>query len=205
MIEGNHYDTIYQEHYCYFLFSTVERIFAAHGITIFDVEELPTHGGSLRVYGRHTQDASRPVSGKVAAVRQREIDGGLHRLATYRAFAQRVAETKRQLLEFLIRAKRSGKSVAAYGAPGKGNTLLNYCGIREDFLDYAVDRNPYKHGKFLPGTHIPVFDPSKIEHTRPDYILILPWNLKGEIMEQLAHAREWGAQFVVPIPEVTVC
>lgn len=203
-MNGNQFDSIYQEHYCYYSFYTVEKIFAAHGITLFDVEDLTTHGGSLRIYGRHTQDRSKPVTPAVHATRQREIDAGLTRVDTYRAFAEKVAATKRNLLDFLIQAKRAGKSVAAYGAPGKGNTLLNYCGIREDFIDYAVDRNPYKHGKFLPGTHIPVFPPQKIAETRPDFVLILPWNLQDEIVQQLQYVREWGAKFVVPNPELTV-
>ena len=205
LIEGNQFDTIYQEHYCYFSFVTVERIFAEHGMTLFDVEEITTHGGSLRIYARHTENECLPVLPAVAEMRERELAAGYTRLETYRTFAENVAETKRKLLEFLIQAKRDGKQVAAYGAPGKGNTLLNYCGIREDFLDYAVDRNPYKHGKFLPGTRIPVFPTEKIAETRPDYVLILPWNLKDEIVEQLEYIREWGAEFVVPIPELTVC
>jgi hypothetical protein len=204
MIEGNQFDTIYQEHYCYFSFSTVERVLAAHGLTIFDIEELPTHGGSLRIYARHTENAGRPVLESVASMRDWERSLGYDRLDVYLQFAERVAETKRKLLEFLIGARRAGKRIAAYGAPGKGNTLLNYCGIREDFLDYAVDRNPYKHFKHLPGTHIGVFPPEKIRQTRPDYILILPWNLKEEIMRQLAYVRDWGAKFVVPIPELTI-
>jgi len=205
LIEGNQFDTIYQEHYCYFSFFTLERIFASHGITLFDVEELATHGGSLRIFGRHTQYAGIPVTPAVAAMRRRELEKGFDRLETYQAFAERVAEVKRSLLEFLIKARREGKHIAAYGAPGKGNTLLNYCGIREDFVDYAVDRNPYKHGRFLPGTHIPVFAPERIAQTRPDFVLILPWNLKEEIVKQLAYVREWGAQFVVPIPQLTIC
>jgi hypothetical protein len=204
MIEGNQFDTIYQEHYCYFSLLAVSQVFEAHGLTIFDVEELPTHGGSLRIYARPTEDASRPVTDAVKTLDARERELGYDRLETYRAFAEQVAETKRQLLDFLIRAKRDGKSVAGYGAPGKGNTLLNYCGVRQDFVDYTVDRNPYKHGKFLPGTHIPVFPPDRIAETRPDYVLILPWNLKDEIMEQLAYIREWGGRFVVPIPALTV-
>lgn len=205
LIESNQFDTIYQEHYCYFSFTTIERIFAAHGITLFDVEVLPTHGGSLRIYGRHTDHTALPVAVSVEAIRHRESVKGFHRLETYRAFAERVAEVKRGLLDFLIQARRQGKRIAAYGAPGKGNTLLNFCGIREDFVDYAVDRNPYKHGRYLPGTHIPVFAPEKIAETRPDYLLILPWNLKEEITNQLAYVREWGAKFVVPIPELEIC
>jgi len=204
LIEGNQFDTIYQEHYCYYSLITLEKVFAAHGLTIFDVDELTTHGGSLRIYVRHTPHQALPVSDAVTNIRQRELDGGYDRMDTYRAFAEQVAETKRGLLDFLIRAKREGKRVAGYGAPGKGNTLLNYCGVREDFLDYVVDRNPYKHHKFLPGTHIPVFPPEKLAETKPDYILILPWNLRQEISQQLEYTREWGAQLVVPIPELTV-
>jgi SAM-dependent methyltransferase len=206
LVEGNQFDTIYHEHFSYFSFLTAERIFAAHQLTVFDVEELWTHGGSLRLYVRHAADDSRPVTSNVAALRAREEKAGYRdpTSETYANFEQRVQETKRNLLEFLIDAKRMGKSVAGYGAPGKGNTLLNYCGIRSDFLDFTVDRNPYKHGKFLPGTHIPIHPPSEIEATRPDYILIRPWNLENEIITQLAHVREWGARFVVPIPILAV-
>lgn len=204
LVEGNQFDTIYHEHFSYFSFVTAEKIFAAHSITLFDVEELPTHGGSLRIYGRHTADLSKPVSERVHALRAREEADGTTVLAYYTAFAEQVKETKRKLLDFLITARQAGKIVAGYGAPGKGNTLLNYCGVRTDFLDYTVDRNPYKQGKFLPGTHIPIFAPDKIQETQPDYLLILPWNFKEEIMEQVSHIRDWGGQFVVPIPEVTV-
>lgn len=200
----NQFDTIYHEHFSYFSFYTVEKVFAAHGIVLFDVEELPTHGGSLRIFGRHVNDVSKPVSDRVHALRQREIDDGVTDLATYRDFAEQVCETKRKLLEFLIRAKREGKTVVGYGAPGKGNTLLNYCGIRQDFVDYTVDRNPYKQGKFTPGTRIPIHHPDRIRETKPDYILILPWNLTEEICKQMDFVREWGGQFVVPIPEVNV-
>jgi hypothetical protein len=181
---------------------TVEQIFAAHGLVLFDVEELWTHGGSLRIYARHAGDDARPVVPRVHALRAREREARLDSLDRYSAFTERVYETKRRLLEFLISAKRNGKSIAGYGAPGKGNTLLNYCGIRTDFLDYTVDRNPHKHGKFLPGTRIPIHHPEKIKETRPDYLLILPWNLKDEIMQQMAEVRAWGGQFVVPIPEL---
>ena len=204
LMEENQFDTIYHEHFSYFSFLTAERIFAAHGLTLFDVEELPTHGGSLRVYGRHAEDSSKPVSERAAQLKAREERAGFDRVDTYASFTEQVHETKRGLLEFLIGARRNGKRVAGYGAPGKGNTLLNYCGIRTDFLDYTVDRNPYKHGRFLPGTHIPIHPPEKIKETRPDYVLILPWNLKDEIMEQLAYIRNWGGQFVVPIPDVKV-
>jgi SAM-dependent methyltransferase len=205
LMQGNQFDTIYHEHFSYFSLLTVEQIFAAHGLTVFDVDEIPTHGGSLRIYGRHTDDESRPVSDAVGALRAREELAGLNGLQAYSAFDEQVKETKRKLLEFLIAARRAGKSVAGYGAPGKGNTLLNYCGIRSDFLEYTVDRNPYKHYRFLPGTHIPIFPPERIQQTRPDYVLILPWNLKDEIVEQLSYIREWGGRCVVPIPEVQVC
>jgi SAM-dependent methyltransferase len=201
LIEGNQFDTIYHEHFGYFSLLAVEAIFAAHGLTIFDVEELWTHGGSLRIYARPTADASRPVGPRVGELRAREEGLGFRAMATYAAFEERVRETKRRILELLITAKRAGKRIAGYGAPGKGNTLLNYCGIRTDFLDFTVDRNPYKHGRFLPGTHIPCFAPDRIDAEKPDYIFILPWNLKDEIMKQLAHTRAWGAQFIIPIPE----
>jgi len=204
LVEGNQFDTIYHEHFSYFSFITAEKIFAAHGLTLFDVEELPTHGGSLRIYARHSEDGSKPVGERVLALRRREEEAGLTSMAYYTAFGEQVKETKRKLLEFLIQARRDGKSVAGYGAPGKGNTLLNYCGIRSDFLDYTVDRNPYKQGKFLPGTHIPIFHPDKIRETQPDYILILPWNFKDEIMQQLAFIRSWGGEFVVPVPEAKI-
>lgn len=204
LVEGNQFDTIYHEHFSYFSLVTTERIFAAHGLTIFDVDEIPTHGGSLRIYARHADDVARPVTDRVRALAALELELGLEGPEYYAAFSEQVKETKRGLLSFLIEARRSGKSVAGYGAPGKGNTLLNYCGIRTDLLDYTVDRNPHKHGKFLPGTHIPIYDPSRIDETQPDYILILPWNLKDEIIGQLAPARSWGARFVVPIPELTV-
>ena len=204
LMEENQLDTIYHEHFSYFSFITAEKIFAAHGLILFDVEELATHGGSLRIYARHAEDPSHLVSQRVTALRTREEAAGFTCLAHYFSFAEKAKETKRKLLEFLIHAKREGKSIAGYGAPGKGNTLLNYCGIRSDFLDYTVDRSPYKQGKFLPGTHIPIFHPDYIKQTCPDYVLILPWNVKEEIMEQMAFIREWGGQFVVPIPEVRV-
>src|SRR6266545_243220 len=204
LVEGNQFDTIYHEHYSYFSLLAVERIFAAHGLVVFDVEELWTHGGSLRIYARPVADTGRPVADRVLALRAREERLGYRDMATYHAFEEHVRDTKRKLLDLLIAAKRAGKRIAGYGAPGKGNTLLNYCGIRSDFLDFTVDRNPYKHGRFLPGTHIPIFPPSHLDETRPDYIFILPWNLKDEISAQLAHAREWGARFIVPIPEPTV-
>ena len=204
LMEENQFDTIYHEHFSYFSFLTVEKIFAAHGLTLFDVQELPTHGGSLRIFARHSEDASKPVGARVAELRVREESKGYASLETYARFAEQVKETKRKLLEFLIQAKRDGKKVAAYGAAAKGNTLLNYCAIRTDFLDYTVDRSPHKQGRFLPGTHIPVYSPDQIRKTRPDYLLILPWNLKDEIIQQNAYIRDWGGRFVVPIPELTV-
>jgi SAM-dependent methyltransferase len=204
LFNENQFDTIYHEHYCYFSLLTAEAIFARHGLTIFDVEELWTHGGSLRIYARHAADTSRPLTARLLALREREEAAGYKKLETYTRFELQVRETKRKLLELLISAKRAGKRVVGYGAPGKGNTLLNYCGIRTDFVDFTVDKNPYKQGKFLPGTHIPIHAPARIDEVKPDYILILPWNFKDEIMTQLAHTRSWGAKFIVPIPEATV-
>jgi len=205
LMERNQFDTIYHEHFSYLSLVSVSKIFAAHGLTLFDVEEIPTHGGSLRIYAGHSGDVTKRIAQCVSELKEREERAGFTRLDAYLSFTEKVKETKRKLLEFLITTKRQKKSIAGYGAPGKGNTLLNYCGIRTDFLDYVVDRNPYKQGKFLPGTHIPIFHPDKIRETRPDYLLILPWNLKSEVIEQNSHIREWGGRFVVPIPEVEVC
>lgn len=204
LMEGNQFDTIYHEHFSYFSIIAVEKVFAAHGFTIFDVEQLHTHGGSLRIYCRHTEDLAKPILKHVSELRDREEAAGFTCLEKYFSFAEKVKETKRKLLDFLIKAKRAEKSIVGYGAPGKGNTLLNYCGIRTDFLDYTVDRNPYKQEKFLPGTHIPIFHPDKIKETKPDYVLILPWNLKDEIMQQLSFIKVWGGKFVIPIPEVKI-
>ena len=203
LILQNQFDTIYHEHFSYFSFLTVEKVFATHGLTLFDVEELPTHGGSLRIYGQHN-DGKKPVSDRVSLLKSKEIDAGLEQRSTYLGFGEQVKATKRHLLNFLIDIKNQGKSVVGYGAPAKGNTLLNYCGIRTDLLDYTVDRSPYKQDLFLPGTHIPIYHPDKIIETKPDYLLILPWNIKDEIIEQMSHIREWGGQFVVPIPQVEV-
>ena len=204
LMEQNQFDTIYHEHFSYLSFTVVERIFAHHGLTLFDVEELPTHGGSLRIHARQREDESKPVQAAVPALREREERLGFSRLETYRGFGERVKETKRALLGFLIDARRRGCTVVGYGAPGKGNTLLNYCGIRTDFLDFTVDRSPHKQGRYTPGTHIPILDPEAIRDARPDYVLILPWNLRPEIMEQLQYIREWGGKCVVPIPFVQV-
>jgi SAM-dependent methyltransferase len=204
LMTENQFDTIYHEHFSYFSYLSAEAIFARQGLTLFDVEELPTHGGSLRIYARHAEDEEKPLTQRARALREREIAAGLLRVETYANFGEQVKETKRKLLHFLIEAKRAGKKVVGYGAPGKGNTLLNYCGIRTDFIDFTVDRSTYKQGKFLPGTHIPIFAPEAIRQARPDYVLILPWNFKDEITNQMAHIREWGGRFVVPIPEVRI-
>ena len=204
LVEQSQFDTIYHEHFSYFSFTTAERVFAHHGMTLFDVEELPTHGGSLRIYARHSEDASKPTSARVDELREREQRLGYGDLALYESFSDKVKEVKRNLLSFLIEAKRRGEVIVGYGAPAKGNTLLNYCGIRTDMIEYTVDRNPHKQNHLLPGTRIPVYGPERIAQTRPDYVLILPWNLKDEIMKDLAYVREWGCRFVVPIPEVRV-
>jgi len=204
LIEQNQFDTIYHEHFSYFSFLTVEKVFAHHGIAVFDVEELPTHGGSLRIFGRHREDASKPIGDRAAALKEKEQRAGLDAIGAYTAFDDKVKRTKRRLLEFLVDIKNDGKRIVGYGAPAKGNTLLNYCGVRSDFLDFTVDRSPHKQGCYLPGTRIPVFHPDKIREVRPDYVLILPWNIRDEIMQQIAYVRDWGGRFVVPIPQVTV-
>jgi SAM-dependent methyltransferase len=204
LVEEVQFDTIYHEHYSYFSLLTTEKIFTFNELTVFDVEEISTHGGSLRIYVRHTEGDSRQVEKRVVDIREKEMLRGMEDLNYYSAFEKKVRETKGKILEFLIRAKRDEKTVVGYGAPGKGNILLGYCGIRTDFLDFTVDRNPYKQGKFLPGTHIPIFHPDKIKEYRPDYVMILPWNLKSEIMEQLAYIKEWGGKFIIPIPEFQI-
>jgi hypothetical protein len=204
LIANNQYDTIYHEHFSYFSFLTVSKIFESHGLVLFDVEEIPTHGGSLRIYGRHKEDTTKPIGPRAKELLQRELALGFGKIETYANFGLKVEATKRRLLAFLVEARNAGRSVVGYGAPGKGNTLLNYCGIRTDFLDYTVDRNPYKHGRFTPGTHIPIYPPDRIRETRPDYVLILPWNVKDEVMTQMAYIRDWGGKFVVPIPDVAI-
>ena len=204
LINQNQFDTIYHEHFSYFSFLTVEQIFAAHGLTLFDVEELSTHGGSLRIYGRHSENTNLIVTDHVANLKAKEIAANLDQIDTYADFTKQVESIKRQLLTFLIKAKNEGKSVVGYGAPAKGNTLLNYCGIRTDLVDYTVDRSPHKQGLFLPGTHIPIVSPDRIAETKPDYLLILPWNLRSEIIEQMAHIRDWDGKFVVPIPQLEI-
>ena len=200
----NQFDTIYHEHFSYISFVVAERVFAKHGLTLFDVDEIPTHGGSLRIYARHAANTKLAVTEKVSDLRARERAAGLERAETYQSFAEQVRATKRSLLKFLIQAKEQGKRVVGYGAPAKGNTLLNYCGVRSDLLEFTVDRSPHKQGRFLPGVHIPILAPEAIAQARPDYVLILPWNLKDEIVAQLAGIRSWGGRFVVPIPETRV-
>ena len=204
LMEGNQFDTIYHEHFSYFSFYTARQILAMHGLKIFDVDELRTHGGSLRIYCCHNHDFTRSEHPRALKLQTRENVAGIERLDHYLSFSRQVEYTKRQLLKFLISAKDEGKSIAAYGAPAKGNTLLNYCGIRTDFIDFTVDRSPHKQGQFLPGTHIPIHHPDSIRLRKPDYLLILPWNLREEIIGQMEFIREWGGQFVVPIPEVRV-
>ena len=203
LMAENQFDTIYHEHFSYFSLVTIERLAARHGLRLIDVEELPTHGGSLRVYLAHAGSA-RPTSRRVPDLLARERRLGFCDVASYAAFAEQVRRTKRRLLSFLIAAKDAGKSICGYGAPGKGNTLLNYCGIGPDFLDFTVDRNPYKQGQFTPGMRIPIHPVEAIDAARPDYVLILPWNLRDEIVHQMRHIAEWGGKFVVPIPEVAI-
>ncbi len=202
LIEKREFDTIYHEHYSYWSVLVVERLFAEHGLELFDVEELPTHGGSLRIYARRAGDGE--PGDRVEEIKERERAAGLDQLETYRAFNEAVRGVKRDVLDFLIQAKREGKSIAAYGAAAKGTTLLNYCGVGSEFVDYVLDRNPHKQGTLLPGVRIPIHPPEHALETRPDYLLILVWNLKDEIVEQMAHIREWGGRFVVPVPEVEV-
>lgn len=204
LMEQNQFDTIYHEHFSYFSFIAVEQVFARHGMKLFDVEELPTHGGSLRIYACHDQDASKPIGTRVRELKSREEATGFGRLDHYLSFGPQVEATKRKLLSFLISARQEGKRVVGYGAPAKGNTLLNYCGVRTDLIDYTVDRSPHKQGHFLPGVHIPIYAPEQIRQTHPDYLLILPWNLREEVMQQMSCIREWGGKFVLPIPEVKV-
>jgi SAM-dependent methyltransferase len=204
LIEWNEFDTIYHEHFSYFSLLTTVRILEAHGMKVFDVEELSTHGGSLRVYASRVENATHEVQASVARLIEAEKKAGLSSAEGYERFAEQVKETKFAFVEFLLSAARQGQKVAGYGAPGKSATLLHYCGIGADLIEYTVDRSPHKQGRFLPGSHIPIYHPDRIRETKPDYVVILPWNLKDEIMEQLQYIREWGGRFVVPIPHVTV-
>jgi SAM-dependent methyltransferase len=203
LIAENQFDTIYHEHFSYFSFVTTDRLAETHGLKIIDVEMLKTHGGSLRVYLAHAASSHTP-SPRVGELLDREIESGFLEIETYARFSEQVRRTKRNLLSFLIACKEQGKRICAYGAPGKGNTLLNYCGIGPDFIDFAVDRNPYKHGRFTPGMHIPIKPVEAIDEAKPDYVLILPWNLKDEIVHQMRHIGDWGGRFIIPIPEVHV-
>jgi len=204
LIAENQFDTIYHEHFSYFSLMTVNQLFTQHGLTIFDVEELTTHGGSLRIYARHAECKSKDVSKHVETLLRREEEQGFEKLNLYLSFNQKVKSTKRSILDFLNQSKNADKILVGYGAPAKGNTLLNYCGIRTDYIEYTVDRSPHKQGHFLPGTHIPICHPDKIRETQPDYLVILPWNLKDEIMKQMAYIRDWGGEFVTLIPEVRI-
>ncbi len=204
LVERNQFDMIYHEHFSYLSFTTVEKIFQYHGLQLFDVEELPTHGGSIRIYAKHIEDSTKQISSKVHELLKREFLAGMSSMSFYTDFEKRARDTKHKILDFLITAKQQGKKIAGYGAPGKGNTLLNYCGIRTDFIDYTVDRNPHKQGNFLPGTLIPIYECNKIRETKPDYVFILPWNIKEEIMESMSFIQEWGGKFVIPIPELKV-
>jgi len=206
LIEQNQFDTIYHEHFSYLSFLAVEKIFAHHGLTLFDVEEIPTHGGSLRIFARHAESPSpaTAVTDRVAQMRAKETEFGLTRMDTYTEFGEKLRDTKRKLLKFLIDAKDAGRKVVAYGAAAKGVTLVNYCGVRDDLVDYVVDRSPHKQNHYMPGVRIPIYDPQRIMETKPDCVLILPWNLKDEIVQQMAGVAEWGGKFVVPIPEVRV-
>jgi len=204
LIEQTQFDTIYHEHFSYFSFSTINDAFAAHDLTIFDVEEIPTHGGSLRVYARHAADETQPASDRVTEMCLREREAGLLDLAVYSSFEERVRKAKRDILRFLIDCKENNKKIVGYGAPAKGNTLLNYCGIGTDFIEYTVDLNPHKQGHFLPGSHIPIKAPNEIRQTKPDLVFILPWNLKDEIVDQMSYIRDWSGRFVVSTPEVLV-
>jgi SAM-dependent methyltransferase len=204
MMDKNYFDTIYHEHFSYFSLYAVRDVLARHRLTLFDVDEIAPQGGSLRIYACHEGDVSKPVMASVDALLEAELRDGVTSLERYRGFAEQVRRSKRDLLRFLIATKEAGKSVVGYGAPAKGNTLLNFCGVRTDFLDYTVDRNPLKQGRLLPGTRIPIRAPEAILETRPDYVLILPWNIKDEIVEQMAVIREWGGRFVVPLPAVAL-
>jgi len=205
LVEETQFDTIYHEHYSYLSFSTVRRIFAVRGLEIFDVDELPTHGGSLRIYARHQENEMHAVSPRVAKLLEEEARAGMSRSAYYEGFQERVNNVKYALLSFLLEQRKAGRKVIAYGAAGKGNTLLNYCGVKgNDLITFVVDASPHKQNKYLPGSHIPVLGADAIADYKPDYIIILPWNLKAEISEHLSYVREWGCRFVVPIPEVTV-
>jgi hypothetical protein len=202
LVDNNQFDTIYHEHFSYLSFHTVKQIFESQGLEMFDVEELPTHGGSLRIYAKHKEDGTKSISENVATLLQKENAKGLNSLAYYDNFQQKALKVKLDLTQFLIDQKKAGKKVAAYGAAAKGNTLLNYCGIKNDLISFVVDANPHKQNKFLPASHIPVVNEAYLKEAKPDFVIILPWNLKDEITQQLAYIKEWGGQFVIPIPSL---
>ncbi|MBX3256849.1 MAG: methyltransferase domain-containing protein [Chitinophagaceae bacterium] len=204
LVENNQFDTIYHEHFSYLSFTTVQKIFASQKLQLFDVEEIPTHGGSLRIYGKHQEDSTNPITNNVDALLKKEANKGLNSLDYYSGFQSKALKAKIDLIEFLIICKREGKKVAAYGAAAKGNTLLNFCGIKNDLVNYVVDANPHKQGKWLPASHIPVVDEQYLTKEHPDYIIILPWNLKDEIIQQLSYVKEWGCKFVIAIPELII-
>lgn len=204
LVDNNQFDTIYHEHFSYLSFHTVQRIFTSQGLELFDVDDIPTHGGSLRIYAKHVEDNSKSISENVASLLKKEKDKGLDTLSYYSNFQQKALKVKLDLIDFLIRQKRKGKSVAAYGAAAKGNTLLNYCGIKNDLIDFVVDANPHKQNKFLPASHIPVMNENYLKDQKPDYVIILPWNLKEEITQQLSYIKDWGGKFIVPIPSLEI-
>ena len=204
LVDNNQFDTIYHEHFSYLSFYTVKQIFEAQGLEMFDVQEIPTHGGSLRIYAKHQEDKTKNISENVESLLNKEKAKGLNGLEYYKNFTQKALAVKMNLIEFLIQQKRAGKLVAAYGAAAKGNTLLNYCGIKKDMIDFVVDANPHKQNKFLPASHIPVVDEQYLKNRKPDFVLILPWNLKDEVTAQLQYIRAWGGKFVVPIPELEI-
>lgn len=204
LVDNSQFDTIYHEHFSYLSFTTVRQIFESQGLVLFDVEELSTHGGSLRIYARHAEDSSKPVSERTLALLEKEKAKGMSGLTYYDHFQQKALVVKMDLLTFLVEQKRAGKKVAAYGAAAKGNTLLNYCGVKNDMIAYVVDANPHKQGKWLPASHIPVVNEQHLKGDRPDFVLLLPWNLREEITQQLAYIRDWGGQFVIPIPQLQV-
>ena len=204
LVDNNQFDTIYHEHFSYLSFYTVKQLFAAQDLEVFDVDEIPTHGGSLRIYAKHEADNSKLVTERVEQLLRKEEDKGMDKLAYYDHFQQKAFKVKLALIEFLIEQKKAGKKVAAYGAAAKGNTLLNYCGIKNDMIEFVVDASPHKQNKFLPASHIPVVEEEQLKQGKPDYIIILPWNLKEEIIGQLSYVRDWGAKFVIPIPELQV-
>jgi hypothetical protein len=204
LVDNNQFDTIYHEHFSYLSFFTVKQVFESQGLEMFDVEEIPTHGGSLRIYVKHKENQTHSVSERVNQLLKKETEKGIAILAYYDNFQQKALKVKLDLTDFLIQQKRAGKRVGAYGAAAKGNTLLNYCGIKSDFIDFVTDANPHKQNKWLPASHIPVVNEKYLRDQKPDFVIILPWNLKQEVMQQLAYIKEWGGQFVIPIPHLQI-